>query len=73
MDDNSISSDLLTLEKYINKNIESEASTGLKLFNAAKCEIIMVSFTKLTITIITVVYRLKLYNWLRRIGVGRKW
>ena len=35
MNDVSLSSDLLTLEKDINKIIESEASTGIKL-NAAK-------------------------------------
>ena len=40
VDDISLSSDLPTLEKDINKIIKSEASTGLKL-NAAKCEIIM--------------------------------
>ena len=44
IDDISLSSDLLTLEKDVNKVIESEASTGLKL-NAAKCEIIMHHFS----------------------------
>ena len=44
MDDISLS-DLLTLKKDINKIIESEASTGLKKLNAAKCEIIMDDFS----------------------------
>ena len=44
MNDIYLSSDLLTLEKDINKIIESEASTGVK-FNVAKCEINMDDFS----------------------------
>ena len=39
MDDVSLSSEVSTLEKYINTIIEAESSTGLRL-NPAKCEII---------------------------------